>query len=88
LVGWRMPSPASLERSIRSKGAERLCGYLDGAGDEHQCVRKGPSTLTRALVGVVEATPKNDDREYLSNIEIGSPPQPVALVLDTGSSDL
>ncbi|KAK0631103.1 aspartic peptidase domain-containing protein [Bombardia bombarda] len=56
-------------------------------------VRMNPTGLagqnaTGTTVVVAGSPPKDGDYEYLTPVSIGTPPQPITLVLDTGSADL
>ncbi|KAK3320538.1 aspartic peptidase domain-containing protein [Cercophora scortea] len=42
----------------------------------------------KGQVGALDATPFNGDREYLSPVEFGTPPQRLIMDLDTGSADV
>lgn len=39
-------------------------------------------------IGEVTAKDINNDSEYIAQVEIGTPPQPMDLTFDTGSADL
>jgi len=43
---------------------------------------------TKSEVGSLGAIPFRDDREYISEVGVGTPPQFLPLDLDTGSSDV
>ncbi len=49
---------------------------------------KLPDEYNRISKGSVAAYNQSEDREYLSPIEIGTPPQTTLIDLDTGSADL
>ncbi|KAK5164930.1 uncharacterized protein LTR77_009595 [Saxophila tyrrhenica] len=39
-------------------------------------------------IGEVKATDVQNDSEYIAQVEIGTPPQPMDVIFDTGSADL
>ncbi|KAK0622301.1 aspartic peptidase domain-containing protein [Immersiella caudata] len=56
-----------------------------------RAVPQSPSTsrnLDNPVTGVVEAIPERNDFEYLSPVQIGTPPQTLNLAINTGSADL
>jgi len=47
-----------------------------------------PGPLSRLVKGAVPAWNQTNDREYLSPVLLGSPPQMTYIDIDTGSADL
>lgn len=52
-----------------------------------QLSRVGPRGLSKRGTVGVDAVNLNEDAMYRVNVEVGNPPQPIGLLLDTGSSD-
>ena len=66
-----------------------LAKYASNKGQSTSSVRPQNFTAnTKSEVGSLGAIPFRDDREYISEFGVGTPPQFLPLDLDTGSSDV
>lgn len=86
--GYKHPALA-MAKAVKKFSTNALPAHLDAIvqANKGTATRRSGATK-RATSGTATTTPEAMDEAYLTNIQVGTPPQTLPMDFDTGSSDL
>lgn len=87
--GYKHPALAAAKAVRKFNAGAPLPAHLDAIVQAHKgTATKRTGATKRAASGTATTTPEAFDEAYLTNIQVGTPPQTLPMDFDTGSSDL